>query len=414
MVKRENRSRRWAMGAKTGRAGVAALLIGLSGCNPVETYRHWTGIAANDPNPATTPNTKNLAAGEAASYPNLATVPPPPNQALSTVELDKLTQSLIADRAHAKYTSDQLQAKFDEAAAPPPPPPPPPAPAGGATAPGSPAAAPPGSAPVPGAPTNGAPNKGRPPAGAPVAGTPGAAPPNSAVTATGAGKGPRKSGQPPEPGPMESSLQPPQIASLPQPGQFQPGPPPPRELAMPTSANPGGANQGAAKPAGAASGAHLPGPPASAPLPAAIGSAKFQPAPPPPNLPAPAPVRTATATPTGAGKPAKPTANVAYKQVANIAFSGNATTLSDADRQTLGKIVPRYRDKPGPVRVVGYAGIGSSAAQQLDSYRTALDRAQAVAAALAKAGIPADKIQVEAAPGRADSGQGRAEILLAQ
>ncbi|MFZ3237144.1 MAG: OmpA family protein, partial [Stellaceae bacterium] len=180
------------------------------------------------------------------------------------------------------------------------------------------------------------------------------------------------------------------------------------------AANQGGANQGGANPSGAASGAHLPGPPPPAPMPAAIGSAKFQPAPPPPNMTPAAPIRTATATPTGAGKPAKPTPSIAYTQVADIAFSGNATTLSDADRQTLGKIVPRYREKPGPVRVVGYAGIGSSAAQQLDSYRTALDRAQAVAAALAKAGIPADKIQVEAAPGGADSGQGRAEILLVQ
>jgi outer membrane protein OmpA-like peptidoglycan-associated protein len=416
MVKREPRSCGCVVGTKPGKAALAALLIGLSGCNPVETYRHWTGIAENDPNPTTTPNTKNLAAGEAASYPNLATVPPPPTQALSTAELNKLTQSLIADRAHAKYTSEQLQAKFDEAAAPPPPaPPPPPA----SAAPGKPVATRPVPAPTPGAPSN-----GTPPAGGPVAAAPGVPPPRSVIATAGAAKGARKSGQPPEPGPMESSLQPPQIASLPQPGQFQPAPPPPRELAMPAGANPGaanpgganpgGANPGGGKPAGAASGAHLPGPPAPAPMPAAIGSAKFQPAPPPPNLPPAAPIRTATATPTGAGKPAKPASTLAYTQVADIAFLGKATTLSDADRQTLGKIVPRYREKPGPVRVVGYAGIGSSAAQQLDSYRTALDRAQAVAAALAKAGIPADKIQVEAAPSGADSGQGRAEILLAQ
>ena len=90
-----------------------ALLIGLGGCNPVETYRHWTGVAENDPNPATTPNTKNLAAGEAASYPNLATVPAPPTQALSTAELDKLTQSLIADRAqrqiHQRAAAGQIR-----------------------------------------------------------------------------------------------------------------------------------------------------------------------------------------------------------------------------------------------------------------------------------------------------------------
>ena len=109
MVKRETSSCRGGAGAKTGRLALALLLLGLAGCNPVETYRHWTGIAENDPNPATTPNTKNLAAGDATSYPNLATVPPPPSQALTTAELNKLTQSLIADRANAKYTSEQLQ-----------------------------------------------------------------------------------------------------------------------------------------------------------------------------------------------------------------------------------------------------------------------------------------------------------------
>jgi hypothetical protein len=61
---------------------------------------------------------------------------------------------------------------------------------------------------------------------------------------------------------------------------------------------------------------------------------------------------------------------------------------------------------------VGYAGAGSGAVEQLNSYRSALDRAQAVAAALTQAGIPSDKIQVEAAPAGANSGESRAEILL--
>ena len=397
MVKREAGFCR-DTGPKTGRLAIAALLLGLGGCNPVETYRHWTGISENDPNPTTTPNTKNLAAGDATSYPNLATVPPPPTQALTTADLNKLTQNLIADRANAKYTSENLQAKFDEAAAPPPPPPP--APAAGEAKPAGPPPAVPGSAPVPGAPPAAAPG----PAQTAAAQTATGAASPSASTGGAAAKGARKSGQPPEPGPMESSLQPPQIGALPQPGQNQPAPPPPHQLSTPAASNPANAT---------APGAHLPAAPAAAPMPAAIGSAKFQPAPPVPNLPPPVPIRTATAT--GAGKPAKPPPpTVAYAQVADIAFSGDSTSLSDADRQTLGKILPRYREKPGPVRVVGYAGVGSGAAQQLNSYRTALDRAQAVAAALTKAGIPADKIQVEAAPAGGDSGQGRAEILLGQ
>ncbi len=98
--------------------------------------------------------------------------------------------------------------------------------------------------------------------------------------------------------------------------------------------------------------------------------------------------------------------------VAQINFAADSTTLSDADRQSLGKIVPLYRRDPGKVRVIGYTGVGNSAGQQLNGFQAALDRAQAVAAALAKAGIPRDKILVEAAPVGEDSGQSRAEVLL--
>jgi outer membrane protein OmpA-like peptidoglycan-associated protein len=201
---------------------------------------------------------------------------------------------------------------------------------------------------------------------------------------------------------MESSLQSPQIASVPQPQQNEPAPPPPRQLKMPAA--PGAAH---APPA-----AHLPAPPAPAPMPAAIGSARFEPPPPPPVLPPPsAPTRTASAN--GPAKsPGKRGVPPAAMPVAQIDFAAASTTLGDADRQRLGEVVPLYRRDPGRVRVVGYAGVGSGAVQQLNSFQVALDRAQAVAAALAKAGIPADKILVEAAPADADSGQGRAEILL--
>ena len=106
------------LGRRALQAVVAAVLLGLGACNPIEGYRHLTGASKNDPDPATTPNTQNLAAGEKSPYPNLATVPPPPTQALTTAELDKLTQSLIADRKNAKYTSEQLQAGFDEVGGP--------------------------------------------------------------------------------------------------------------------------------------------------------------------------------------------------------------------------------------------------------------------------------------------------------
>ena len=377
------------LGRRAPQAVVVALLLGLGACNPIEGYRHLTGASKNDPDPATTPNAQNLAAGEKSPYPNLATVPPPPTQALTTAELDKLTQSLIADRKNAKYTSEQLQAGFDELAGPPPPPPPPPA---------SPAATASSGDGVPPAAPTGGPKAATAPPGAGTPPTPGKV---ASATPAGAEKGPRKAGEPPEPGPMESSLQSPQISSLPEPEQSQPPPPPPPLLRMPA------ASAGAGKTAAA----HLPAPPAPAPMPAAIASAEFQPPPPPPVISPSAATRTAAAT--GPGKSGKqPPAAPADMPVAQINFAADSTTLSDADRQSLGAIVPLYRRDPGKVRVIGYTGVGNSADQQLNGFQAALDRAQAVAAALAKAGIPRDKILVEAAPVGEDLGQSRAEVLL--
>ncbi|MGH7113115.1 MAG: OmpA family protein, partial [Stellaceae bacterium] len=191
----------------------------------------------------------------------------------------------------------------------------------------------------------------------------------------------------------------PRIPALPNPEQYEPAPPPPRLLSPPAASARGGAPPGPVR---------LPPPPASAPLPAAIAPARFEPPPPPPVL--------APATPTGmtAGEgPGKSAAALrADTPVAEIDFVAGSTTLDEAGRQELGTIVPLYRRNPGKVRVVGYAGVGSSAVEQLNDFQTALDRAHAVAAALTKAGIPSDKILVEASPTGADSGQGRAEILF--
>ena len=67
---------------KVHRVAMLAAVLGLVACNPVETWRDWSGASKNDPDPETARNTQNLAAGEAADYPNLASVPPPPNRAL--------------------------------------------------------------------------------------------------------------------------------------------------------------------------------------------------------------------------------------------------------------------------------------------------------------------------------------------
>src|SRR5579863_9756837 len=93
--------------ARSVLAALAAVMpLLLAGCsypdwaNPVEWYRGVIGTKEDDPNGAE-PNAQNLEAGTKEPYPNLGTVPPPPTDALSTEERDKLRQSLIADRAHA-------------------------------------------------------------------------------------------------------------------------------------------------------------------------------------------------------------------------------------------------------------------------------------------------------------------------
>jgi hypothetical protein len=194
---------------------ILAALLGLAACNPVETWRDWSGASKNDPDPETTPNTQNLTAGEAGDYPNLATVPPPPVRALTVAEREKLTQSLIGDRTNAKYSAEKLAAGSGAmpGAAPPPPPPPIPAPTDDAQA-KSDAGTTASTTATPSAALSEA------PAAVPAAG-------QGADKATAAGQGLRKAGEPPEPPPMESSLEMPQVRSTPSPEQVQTAPPVP-------------------------------------------------------------------------------------------------------------------------------------------------------------------------------------------
>jgi len=402
----ERRPRRLAR-----RLVVLGLLLGLGACNPVETVRDWTGASQNDPDPDTTPNTRNLAAGEASDYPNLATVPPPPIRAMTAAERDKLTQSLIADRTNARYTNEQLRAGFPAVSAASPPPtsslPPAREPGDAAAAPGAPpsspiaAAATSLAAPLPSVVSGQGPSQGGA-RGEQATALPSTTAANakraSGKTLAAPGEGLRKQGEPPESGPLESSLEMPQARATPQPEQIQPAPPPPQLPPTPRVAS--------TLPSGLAPGGVLA---RTLPPPVASGSAGFQPPPPPPEMPALPPSRSAAAGSAKSGP--KPPAPVGTP-VAEIKFGADSTSLSDKDRQTLETVVPLYKENPGKVRIVGYAGAGSGAVEQLNSYRSALDRAQAVAAALTQAGIPSDKIQVEAAPASANSGESRAEILL--
>jgi len=378
---------------------VLLLSAAVGACNPIDTYRHLVGNDKNDPDPATTPNTGNLAAGEAQDYPNLATVPAPPTRAMSEADRKKLTQSLVSDRSNAAYTSEKLQPGFAPGGAPPPPPPPPPPPAAaGAGAVAAPAPPPPPPAvaaaenPAPAA--SAAPNPRAPRAAAaapavPFSGAPkpDAAPaPQVASAAPAAGQpasGRRKPGEPPEPGPMESNLQAPQVGATPQPGAPRPPPSAPPQVSWSSAA------------------------PAPSPSPAAVASAAPQPSPAPPTPTAPLP----PTPPQGSAKPSVP---FVATTVATIDFAGSATALVPGDRAAVARAAAAFKQSPGMLRVVAYAAATAAGAgqAQLASFQTALDRAQAVAAALKQAGVPADKVQTQAAPAEPAKPAGRVEIRL--
>lgn len=311
-------------------AGVAALGIAIAGCSPVETWRALSGASKNDPDPATAPFTGNLAAADAAPYPNLASVPPPPSRATGTAERQKLAEALIAERSAAAAL-----------------------------------AGPPPGSPTPSAPT--APARVAAAAPSPLAEAPAsvaARPPDRAAEPAR-----RRASPPAEPAPQESALQMPQVRLLPEPETARPPLPAPRLATTPLPAiSP-----------------ELP--------PAAVASAAPLAAPPPPAL---APVAP---PPLGARTEPKP-------KPAAITVA----TLDRLDRGRIEQVAALYKEQPGAVRVVAHAAAPTPGGDPLAGYHAALERGQAVAKALAEAGIPASRIQTEATPASGANAAARIEI----
>jgi hypothetical protein len=183
-------------------AFAVAALGGCSALNPINWYRDLSGASKNDALGSDQRNQKNLEAGSAQPYPNLGEVPDAPDRATGALDRDALQKSLVADRANARYTDEQLRAGTQSTVLVAPPPPATPASAT-PTAPkaASPSAASPSPAP--------AARQASPPAGP-------AAPQQAAA---------RQASPPAEPLPPESSLESPKLANLPQ--GDAPNPPPP-------------------------------------------------------------------------------------------------------------------------------------------------------------------------------------------
>jgi outer membrane protein OmpA-like peptidoglycan-associated protein len=102
-------------------------------------------------------------------------------------------------------------------------------------------------------------------------------------------------------------------------------------------------------------------------------------------------------------------------QVAEIAFPAGSAALTPDDAPRLTEVVKLYQQHGGAVRIVGYGhrGSGPDAAQQeLTNFSQALDRGNAIAQALARLGLPANKIAVEAAPATAATKGEQADVFL--
>jgi len=98
--------------------------------------------------------------------------------------------------------------------------------------------------------------------------------------------------------------------------------------------------------------------------------------------------------------------------VASLEVAPGAAALPADTHSRLADVVAQYQQKPRTVRVVSYAAAATGGAEQLNSFRSALDRAQIVAKELTDSGIPANKIQSEAAPSSASAPAGRVEVQL--
>jgi hypothetical protein len=316
------------------------LAVGLSGCSgPIETLRSATGINKNDPDPETSPFTGNLEKAEAGSYPNLASVPSPPEVATTMADRQKLAEGLTGVRTNTQANDTH----------------------------------------GPGSPTSG-----------PV----------------------------PPPPPIPASIAAPEMAALPPPPKPETPVPPLRKMdeppvstpadttmQIPQVVNPPGVERSRSAP-GQGQPAAMPRPASSNLPPAAVQSGNPQPTPPQAVLPVPAPSPQAAAMP-----PPKlpPTPMI----VASLDALSTAALSSD-ERSRLASVVAQYQAKPRPVRIVAYAVPGVGSAEQLNAFRAALDRAQAIAKELSDAGIPAKQIQAQAAPASATAPPGRVEVQLLQ
>lgn len=322
-------------------AMLSALVLG--GCasvpssiNPVSWWHSLQGgaIAEQRPPPP----------GATDPYPNLATVPPPPAQP-DRAALDRITNSLVADRTNAQH----------EAAAAP------------LADPSSPSASPglfgTGTAPPPG-----------PPGQTPKPGTTAAVPPGAPAAGPGGAAGPPSSGAPVSGGAPLPSPSPVASASMP----AAPAPaPPPAPATPPRKAPVGAVDSVALGPPGDT-------PPETAPLPQIAAAPPAA-----PNVPG----FQVPAAP-GEATPPPPAATLAGNAV-TVPFPSGSALLPASAAAPLKQLAAKRG--AATIAVIGYGEAdGATPDAQSTALTLGLARAQAMAAVLTSSGVPAGAVQIDA------------------
>ncbi|MFN4282682.1 MAG: OmpA family protein [Alphaproteobacteria bacterium] len=145
-----------------------------------------------------------------------------------------------------------------------------------------------------------------------------------------------------------------------------------------------------------------PTPPAAVPAPPQVARPPVQPPEPMPMPPQPAPQSAALPPPamqtrqTPAPIPATPqsaTFPQGVTQSATVFFANNSAVIDAEGRRGLEQLATSFKQHGGSIRIVGFAsGQAASANAQIANFRIASQRAEAAAQALARLGVPMNRM----------------------
>jgi outer membrane protein OmpA-like peptidoglycan-associated protein len=376
-----------------------AILVALStgGCstvpdalNPVEWYkgtRDW--ISGEDEPQIANKSEAKPVPGADKPFPDLNTVPDRPPQS-TAAERERTANSLIADRATARYSDEEIRRQDNAVVVGTLPPPDPSPPVPETTRPARQAAVPP----VPPTPGRSAERRqpvsppGAAPAANPVSPPPPPPPsmPNQPVSvfpdqptqSTGLPRPP----QPAQRSPLPTSPPPPPVIV----GGDTPGPF--GNVERPPMVNPSGGGPALGRPA-------QPAQPSTEFFEADRFAPRFPNVVGLPQRPAfdtPPPQAPAFDTPQSAGPDSPP--------VATIHFADGSARIGAGDRETIRQVYNRYRSRGGRIHVIGHASSRTrnldQASHQLANFSISYERARAVAAVLERLGVPPEVIVVTA------------------